>query len=43
MKRLNAMLCEQQTETEKLDTTVAANLPVRRNTNEGGKEFGYGG
>jgi hypothetical protein len=27
----------------KLDTAIAANLPVRRRAREGGKELGYGG
>ena len=53
MKRHSTMLHAQQAEATKLDATtrlrqtfggqVAATLPVRRNTNEGGKEFGYGG
>ena len=53
MKRISAIMSEQQAEAEKLDSAtclrrgfgrrVAANLPVRRSTSEGGKELGYGG
>ena len=43
MKRVRATLREEQAETEKLDATVAENLPVRRSASEDGKELGYGG
>lgn len=39
MKRLRAMMSEQQEEAVNLD---AANLPVRRSASEGGKELEYG-
>jgi hypothetical protein len=41
MKALRPTLRERQAEGAKPD--VAANLPVRRNNSEGGKELGYGG
>lgn len=53
MRRVSAIMSEQQAEAEKLDAItclrrgvgrqVAANLPVHRSTSEGGKELGYGG
>jgi hypothetical protein len=53
MKRLSATMSKQQAKAKKLEAAtclrrgfgrqVAANLPVRRSTSEGGKELGYGG
>lgn len=40
MKRFRASMSKQQEEAVDL---AAANLPVRRNESEGGKELGYGG
>ncbi|MDO8677815.1 MAG: hypothetical protein Q7R30_04525 [Acidobacteriota bacterium] len=42
MNRLTTTLRTQQAEAVK-NAAIAANLPVRRNASEGGKELGHGG